>query len=218
MKIKIFQMGVFGTNCYLVRDEESGEAMIIDPGAYRAEVEKDINGNGLVLKYIVLTHGHGDHTGGVPGFMESFPGAKLAAGAKEADLLGDSDLNGAMYITGDRLVLEPDIWLCEGDNLTLGELSFNVIETPGHTPGGLTFYVSGWDRELLDRPFSGTAFTGDTLFQNSVGRTDLPGGDFSVMKKSIREKIFTLPDDTIVLPGHMDVTTVGNEKKYNPFI
>ncbi|MCL1895793.1 MAG: MBL fold metallo-hydrolase [Clostridiales bacterium] len=216
MKIKIYQVGYLVTNCYLVWDEGSGEAMVIDPGANDPAVKKGVSDNGLILKYIALTHGHCDHIGGVEGLTESFPDAVLAAGGKEAALLAGPEINMSPAVLGKSISLEAGLSLDEGDVIKLGHLSFQVIETPGHTPGGLTFYVEEWDRGLLDKPFSGTAFTGDTLFQSSHGRTDLPCGDYSVLVKSIREKLFALPDDTIVLPGHMDVTTIGNEKKYNP--
>ena len=218
MKIKIFQVGYLGTNCYLVWDEASGEAMAVDPGAPEPAVTGAVSGNGLKLKYIALTHGHCDHIGGVEGLMESFPDAILAAGEKEAALLADPDMNMSYAVFGKRVALEAGLLLKEGDELCLGGLAFKAIETPGHTPGGLTFYAKGSDRELFERPFSGTAFTGDTLFQASLGRTDLPGGDFSVLIASIREKLFSLPGDTVALPGHMDVTTIENEKKYNPFV
>ena len=218
MKIKIYEVGFIVTNCYLVWDEESREAMIIDPGAYEPAFGQEISSSGLKLKYIALTHGHGDHIGGVEKLMEAYPEAVLAAGADEAELLGDPKMNASGEIFGRDTVLEPGLLLSEGDELCLGGLSFKVIETPGHTPGGLTYYVQDWDRGLLERPFSGTAFTGDTLFQASIGRTDLPGGNFDVLMTSILEKLYTLPDDTIVLPGHMDVTTIENERRYNPFV
>ena len=218
MKIKIFQVGFIVTNCYLVWEEESREAVVVDPGAYESAIGCEIEGNGLKLKYIALTHGHGDHIGGVERLRESFPDAVLAAGAREAALLSDPDMNTSSSFLGEGITLEPDLLLGENDELSLGGLSFRVIETPGHTPGGLTYYVQDWDRSPMARPFSGTAFTGDTLFQSSIGRTDLPGGDFDALMKSIREKLYTLPDDTIALPGHMDATTIENEKKYNPFV
>ena len=214
MKIKTFQVGYIVTNCYLVWDEESCEAMLIDPGAYEPAVEREISSQGLKLKYIALTHGHGDHTSGVERFMESFPDAVLAAGAKESELLEDPGLNLSSDFLGTSVSLKPGLLLNEGDELCLGGLSFKVIETPGHTPGGLTFYVNDGDES---RSFSGTAFTGDTLFRSSIGRTDLPGGDYDVLDASVREKIFSLPDDTILFPGHMDDTTIEREKRYNPF-
>jgi len=203
MKNRMYVVGSIGTNCYLVWDEESCDAMLIDPGDYDPLIENAIANNGLVLKYISLTHGHFDHIGGVRKFKESFPAAVFAASAGERDLLGD---------------LKPELELSEGDTIKLGSLVFEVIETPGHTPGGLCFYVGAYDEELLGESYSGTLFSGDTLFHASIGRTDLDGGDFNTLKASILEKLYKLPDDTIVLPGHLDATTIGYEKRYNMFV
>ena len=203
LKNRIYVVGAIGTDCYLAWDDESGDAMLIDPGAYEPAVERTIEENGLVLKYIVLTHGHYDHKDGIQEFKEEYPDAIFAASAGEKGLLDP---------------LSPELELAEGDTLELGDLSFQVIETPGHTPGGLSFYVDAWDKELIGEDYSGTLFSGDTLFHASIGRTDLNGGDFNTLISSIREKLFKLPDDTIVLPGHLDATTIGYEKRYNPFI
>ncbi|MDR3365290.1 MAG: MBL fold metallo-hydrolase [Clostridiales Family XIII bacterium] len=218
MKIKPYAVGSIGTNSYLVWDEESGEAMLVDPGAFEPAIEREIAESGLSLKYIALTHGHGDHIGGVKGFQAAHPGALLAAGAGEAGFLGDAEQNGSQMFFGEKIALAPDVLLGEGDGLLLGALRFCVIETPGHTPGGVAFYIAEADRALTGQAFSGTAFTGDTLFRASVGRTDLAGGDFAALGDSIRNKLFALPDDTLVLPGHMDATTIGFERKHNPFV
>ena len=203
VKIKARTVGMIGTNCYLVWDESSREAMLIDPGDYEPGIERDIIDEGLDLKYIFLTHGHYDHIEGVTGFAQSFPEAVLAA--HEGDL---SIMKG----------LEPGRFLKDGEALALGSLSFLVFETPGHTRGGLSLYIRETDGGLTGGGFSGTLFSGDTLFRMSVGRTDLDGGDFDILRSSIREKLFELPDDTLVLPGHMDATTIGDEKKYNRFV
>jgi len=218
IRINMFVVGAIGTNCYLVWEDESGEAMIIDPGAYEPTIEHTIAENGLLLKYIALTHGHGDHIGGVPDFKSAHPDAVIAASAQEISLLESPASNGSEAMTGRSVKFTPEQLLQEGDALTLGDLTFQVIETPGHTPGGLCFYVPEWDNDLIAHAYSGTLFSGDTLFHESVGRTDLTGGDFGTLKRSIREKLFALPDDTIVLPGHMDATTIGREKKYNNFV
>ena len=203
MRIKPFTVGPFGTNCYLVWDESSGRALLIDPGEYEASIEKSISEIGLELKYIILTHGHFDHTGGVDAFITSSSGVVFAASEADGSLMDG---------------LKPDIFLKENDTVEVGTLSFRVLETPGHTEGSLCFYIPEYDSSLTDQMFSGTVFSGDTLFHSSVGRTDLPGGNFNKLKESIQKKLFSLPDDTLVLPGHMDATTIGNEKKYNPFV
>ena len=209
MKIRIFELGALGTNGYLVWDEKSRESMMIDPGAFGSAVEKAIKENRLILKYITLTHGHFDHVGGVEDFKAAHPEAIVAAGAGESDLPGFPGMS-AEFTTG--LILK------EGDEILLGDLVFQVIETPGHTPGGLSYYIDDWDDDLSDKPYSGTVFSGDTLFHGSIGRTDLGGGDFDILRSSIINKLYTLPDDTIVLPGHMEATTIGYEKRYNPFV
>jgi len=177
--------------------------MLIDPAVYEPAVASVLASNELSLKYIVLTHGHFDHTGGVRPFKEEYPEAIFAASAKESELLG---------------ALKPELTLSDGDELNLAGSSFRVIETPGHTPGGLCFYTSCWDEELLGPGYSGTLFSGDTLFHRSIGRTDMEGGDFATLKSSIRDKLYILPDDTIVLPGHLDATTIGFEKQHNVFV
>ena len=203
MRITPFVVGTVSTNCYLVWDEQSKEAMLVDPGLYKPVIDKAIEDNGLTLKYILLTHGHFDHVLGIESFLKSNPNAEL--------LVNEADVNMIENVS-------PHKQLKEGDTVELGELSFRVIETPGHTEGGLSFYTSENDESLTGQSFSGTVFTGDTLFSNSIGRTDLPGGDFATLIKSIEEKLFILPDDTLVLPGHMDGSTIGNEKRFNPFI
>ena len=220
MRIKCYLLGG-GTNGYLVWDEESREAMFIDPGAFSQTIADDIRKEGLSLKYIVLTHGHGDHIGGVPQLSAAFPDAKLAAGADEAPLLADPGQNLSREICGEAVAPKTNLPLKDGDSLALGALAFRVLATPGHTPGGISLYADEIDRELFDDEddgYTGTLFPGDTLFQGSIGRTDLPGGDFETLKNSVRAKYYTLPDGTIVLPGHMGGTTIGLEKAQNPFV
>ena len=218
MKIRMFELGAVGTNCYLVWEEESRDAMLIDPGAYDREIDRMIDENGLALKYIALTHGHGDHICGVDEFKAGHPGAILAAGEKESWLLQEPVENLSEVVGGKTVRLTPDLLLSEGDEIDLGYLSLKVIETPGHTLGGICFYIKECDQDLFGQDYSGTVFSGDTLFNASIGRTDLGGGDFNVLKASIKEKLYTLPDDTIVLPGHMEATTIGHEKLYNMFV
>ena len=218
LRIKAYVVGSIETNCYLVWDDVSTEAMIVDPGAYADQIRRDIEQEGLSLRYIALTHGHCDHIGGVEKFREAFPAALLAAGAAEAELLGDPFMNASFMFFGKKIALSPDIAFSEGDELKLGGVSFLVLETPGHTPGGICFYTQETDGELVGEPLSGTVFTGDTLFHFSIGRTDLEGGNFDELKASIHSKLFTLPDDTLALPGHMGATTIGIEKVGNPYV
>lgn len=193
-------------NTYVVYDEETKDCFIVDPGGYRQEITDKINELGLKPEYIVLTHGHGDHIGGVFRFQKEFPGIKIVANKNEAELLGDPMKNESAAMFGREMRIVPDILTDDMDTLKVGNMELLFIFTPGHTPGGQSILVDGH------------LFAGDTLFRFSVGRTDFWGGSFPQLKKSIVEKLFTLPDDTVVLPGHMGFTTIGEEKKYNPFV
>ena len=216
MKIQKYSSGMIGTNCYLVWDENSKEAMLVDPGDYEKKIADCVETEGLTVKYIVLTHGHGDHIGGVAEFSEKYPDAQLVAGEKEAEILGNAGLNMSREIFGVATSLEADILVKENDEISLGDLRFLVLETPGHTPGGISLYIA--DGSAFAGEHSGVAITGDTLFQESIGRTDFPGGNFKTLAESIRTKLYTLPADTLVLPGHMDFTEIGYETKNNPFV
>ena len=206
MNIMGFQLGILGTNGYLVSPENSTEAFFVDPGGYHEEVTKIINSEGLNLKYIILTHGHYDHIGGVLQFMEDFPDAKLVASKEEAELLADSNVNHSLRDLGTAISLTADIEVTDGDTLEVGDLTLKIISTPGHTKGGISIYVEN------------ILFSGDTLFRMSLGRTDLHGGDHQTLVASIKDKLFVLPDDTKVLPGHMGATTIEIEKQFNPYV
>ncbi|MDR2610045.1 MAG: MBL fold metallo-hydrolase [Clostridiales Family XIII bacterium] len=207
MKIYSIVAGSIGTNSYLLLSDDEKEAAIIDPAVFIPEFAEKIDGLGATLNYILLTHGHGDHTGGIPEFKERFPDAKLAAGRHEEELLRNASVNYSSVILGAEVNPMPDILLKDGDELKVGNLTLKVIETPGHTAGGVSYLVNN---EVL--------FSGDTLFRGSVGRTDLPTGDMITLLRSIREKLFTLDDEVRVLPGHMQDTTIGREKRTNPFV
>jgi glyoxylase-like metal-dependent hydrolase (beta-lactamase superfamily II) len=210
MRMKTFQLGALGTNCYLVWDEETKDAFIVDPADYTAEVESAIKEEGLRLKYVVLTHGHGDHIGGVRGVQKAFPEAQLAVGKDELTVLGDPALNYSEYTNGRIETFVPDLMLSDGDEIMVGGLALKIIETPGHTIGGISIFI--------EADGGGTLFSGDTLFLTSIGRTDLPTGDFAVLERSIQQKLYTLPDETEVYPGHMGPTTIGYEKRYNGIV
>jgi glyoxylase-like metal-dependent hydrolase (beta-lactamase superfamily II) len=201
MQIKIFELGALGTNCYVVWDE--GEAFIVDPADFTDGMRALIAEEGLSVKYVILTHGHGDHVGGVKAILAAYPEAKLAAGKDEAPILGDPGYNFTEYITGRVETFRPDLLLADGDELSVGSLRLKIFATPGHTIGGISVLVPG------------AVFSGDTLFRASIGRTDLPTGDYEELERSIREKLYTLPDETKVYPGHMEPTTIGYEKRYN---
>lgn len=212
MRIVPLAVGMIETNTYIVWDEDSKDAMIIDPGAYDKRIEKVIQDNELIVKYIFITHGHWDHFGGVLDYKEMFPDAEIVAGALEADILADAMKNQSINALGKNISIKADISLKDGDTFNVGNINFKVIETPGHSPGGISIYTSSLDSEIPSEDFSGTVFVGDTLFKNSYGRTDLYGGDTRTLFSSIKNKLFTLPDDTLVFCGHMGFTTIGNEK------
>ena len=191
--------GSYRTNVYLVYDETK-EAFIVDPGYEFKEIYDQIEKLDLNPKYIILTHGHGDHTGGIDLLKKTYPDIKLIASVKERKFLFNRDLS--MGKGGIRA----DIEVKDGDELTVGDMKLKFISTPGHTPGGMCI--------LLDN----LLFSGDTLFRMSIGRTDLPGGNDEEIIKSITEKLLCLPDETVVLPGHMQETTIGIERRYNPFV
>ena len=191
--------GSYRTNVYLVYDETK-EAFIVDPGYEFKEIYDQIEKLDLNPKYIILTHGHGDHTGGIDILKKTYPDIKLIASVKERKFLFNRDLS--MGKGG----IKADIEVKDGDELTVGDMKLKFISTPGHTPGGRCI--------LLDN----LLFSGDTLFRMSIGRTDLPGGNDEEIIKSITEKLLCLPDETVVLPGHMQETTIGIERRYNPFV
>lgn len=193
LEIKCYPKGIYGENTYLITDEATGHKAVIDPGYYDMEVRLDIQNNAF-LRYLLLTHAHHDHYYAVRQYKEDYPAASFAAPAKELPLLGNADCP------------EPDVLLKGGDTITLGETVLRVIETPGHTAGGICFVT---DREI---------FTGDTLFRLSVGRTDLPTGNWETLVKSITEELYSLDDELVVYSGHGAPTTIGYEKRANPFV
>ena len=206
MKVDRFITGAIQVNTYLAYDEKTGVGFIVDPGAYCPELTAKAKGAGVDIKYIILTHGHGDHIGGVEGHLRDFPYAKIVACADEAEMLADAGHNLSREVCGRPVSLSADIWVHDGDTLKVGDIDLTFIHTPGHTEGGMCIYTKGY------------LFSGDTLFRLSVGRTDFYGGDYNALITSIKEKIFPFPDETIVFPGHMGFTKLEDEKKGNPFV
>ena len=206
MKIKHYFTGPLQVNTYLAWDENTGKGFIVDPGGYEKQLTDDAAAANVDVKYIILTHGHGDHIGGVEGFKKDFPSAAVVACAQEAALLNDPVNNSSVEMFGRPVKVDADIYVSDKDDLKVGDLTLTFLHTPGHTPGGMCVYAAG------------CLFSGDTLFCRSIGRTDFYGGDFRQLINSIKDKLFYLPDDTLVLPGHMGQTTIGDEKRGNPFV
>jgi len=205
MRIRNFPDMYMGANSYLVTDDNKN-CVIIDAGVYSEGIIKDVKIDELTVHWLVLTHAHGDHIGGVLEYLRLFNGCKLVAGIDEKPMLNDPALNMSGLIFGNPVSLEADRYVEDGDELTAGDLTLKFIATPGHTAGGVCILIEN------------ALFTGDTLFQGSIGRTDFPGGSLTALRKSIKEKLFLLPDETNVYPGHMGTTTIGFEKKHNPFL
>ncbi len=206
MILRTVTVGITMTNCYLVGCEETREGVVIDPGGHPDRILKAIEETGLTVRYVLNTHCHFDHMGANADIVEA-TGALLALHPAELPILQSG--GGARWFgVPIRESPPPDVELHDGDVLEVGRLRFQVLETPGHSPGGLTFYLAE----------EGAAFDGDVLFAMGVGRTDLPGGDWETLLRSIREVLFALPDDTIIYPGHGPQTTVGRERRMNPWV
>ncbi|MBR5229507.1 MAG: MBL fold metallo-hydrolase [Firmicutes bacterium] len=206
MKINHYNTGALSVNTYLVYDENSKEGFIVDPGGYSNLLENDVKETGVDIKYIILTHGHGDHIGGVAKHLENHPSAKVVAHENEAELLAEPRYNYSQECCGSSISLAADILVKDRETLNVGGIELTFIHTPGHTKGGMSIVV---DKHI---------FSGDTLFCRSIGRTDFWGGDFRTIINSIKDRLFVFPDDTVVLPGHMGPTTIGDEKRGNPFV
>lgn len=206
MKVFSYVTGAIQTNTYLAYDEDTNKGFIVDPGDYAPKLSKQAMDLGLDIEYIILTHGHADHIGGIESFQRDFACAKLVAHEKEKEMLQNADINCSKEIFGKSILVDADIYVKGGDTLKVGNTELSFISTPGHTKGGMSIYADG------------KLFSGDTLFRYSIGRTDFYGGDFDVLMHSIKKRLFTLPDDTVVLPGHMGSSTIGDEKRGNPFV
>lgn len=205
MEIIKKSLGQMGTNCYVLWDEKSLEAAVIDPGFEDQRIIDVIKQNKLTVKYILLTHGHFDHLGGVNQIRE-LTGAKVLIHVNDANCLTDPNRN-LSILTGMSMELEPaDGYLSEKENIIVGDINIRVIHTPGHSKGGICLLAEN------------TLISGDTLFNTSIGRTDFADGDLTELLNAIELKLFMLDDATRVLPGHGEDTTIGYEKKNNPFL
>ncbi len=215
IKIGRMVLGVCQTNCYFLYRDGGQECIVVDPAdaggsIYGALLKKDFQ-----IRGILLTHGHFDHIWGVDALRDAANAAaeadgqetvKVYAGEGERELLKSADLN-VSERAGRACTTYADVYVKDGQEITIAGMTCRVIATPGHTAGGCCYYF----------PEAGILVAGDTLFAESVGRTDFPTGSMGTLIRSIREKLFVLPDDTRVYPGHGDSTTIGHEKEYNPF-
>jgi len=206
--LKTFQLGGWMTNSYFLGWEESKEAWIIDPGFSPEPLVEFIKEGEWNVTKILLTHAHLDHIAGNEAIVKLFPNVEILIHQDEKDFLTDPSLNLASMSGMEINSPDPTGTFLGGDFYILGDLKFNVLHTPGHSPGGASFY----QKDL------GLCFTGDALFERSVGRTDFPTSDGPRLIQAIKEKLFTLPGETQVLPGHGPTTTIEFEKKSNPFI
>ena len=206
MNIKTLVVGIVRANCYLVWNDLA--CVLIDPGDDAERIETALQQLGKPLKAILLTHGHFDHVGAVKALKERYPQVPVMIGALDEELLLEPErvYKGMLSRIPDSLHLKADRLLSDGDEIDVNGMHFTVIATPGHTKGGMCIYTCGH------------LFSGDTLFRYSIGRTDFYGGDYRIIKNSIKDRLYVLPDDTAVLPGHMGATTIGYEKRGNPFV
>jgi glyoxylase-like metal-dependent hydrolase (beta-lactamase superfamily II) len=199
-------VGVFAENCWVIGNRRTGEAICIDPGDNPGEILAMARDMGVRIKAIANSHGHLDHVMGVRGVKEA-TGAPFLIHPADLEIVRGSAAMAARWMGAQvEPPPDPDGLLADGDEIDVDGVKLRVIHTPGHTPGSVSFYVNG----LL--------FSGDTLFQGSIGRTDLPGGDYDLEMSSIVDRLLALPDDTIVLPGHMAQTTIGQERQRNPYV
>ena len=199
MIIKSLPVGPLYTNCFIIGCEDTKEAAVVDPGGDSDKILMSLADDKLTLKYIINTHGHFDHVAGNKKLKET-TGAKILIHEEDATLLTTP----SMGLSADNLQAA-DEFMKDGDKITFGNITLEVLHTPGHTLGGVSLYTDGH------------VFVGDTLFAGSIGRTDFPGGNYDTLINSVKDRLFPLGDEVLVYSGHTAETTIGNEKKYNPF-
>lgn len=204
---KIFPVGPLQCNCSVIGDEQTHEAMVIDPGDQVEEILSILREENLTLKYIVVTHAHIDHVGGAMK-LKTATGAPILLNQNDLALLKMLDMQATWVGMRPPGAVQIDEPARDGQSIKIGDITSNIIETPGHTEGSICLFFPA-EKKLI---------AGDTLFAGSIGRTDLPGGSFDKIMRSLHTCLMALPDDTEVVPGHGPLTTIGRERKSNPFL
>jgi hydroxyacylglutathione hydrolase len=204
---EVLPVGILGCNCSIIGDEETREAIVIDPGDDVSDIIAILDRHQLTVTMIVITHAHIDHIGGAAKLKQA-TGAPVYMNENDVELRDQLDVQAAWLGMAPPERTEIDTPAREGDVLQLGPAEFQILATPGHTQGSISLWI----------PAENKLVAGDTLFRESVGRTDLPGGNGRQIVDSIREKLFKLPEDATVIPGHGEPTTIGHEKRFNPFV
>lgn len=204
MEIKIMPVGLIGTNCYIISN--NNQALIVDPGGDADQIIEYIEEKALTPQAIILTHAHFDHIGGLEDLRNKYP-IETYINETEQSWLGDPLLNGSHKLLGNEITARPAENVLEEGELSIGGFTFDVLHTPGHSPGSVSFIFAETNE----------IFSGDVLFNQGIGRTDLPGGDLATLEHSIKEKLYLFDDDYKIYPGHGPATTIGFEKNNNPF-
>jgi hydroxyacylglutathione hydrolase len=204
---EILPVGLLQCNCSIFGDEQSHEAMVVDPGDDLDRIQQVLTRHNLTVKSIVITHAHIDHIGGAKK-LQAATGAPVYMNLNDTELADQLDMQAAWIGAKSAEAPDIDVPAGDGDKLLVGATEVHVLTTPGHTQGSISLWL----------PTEGKLLSGDTLFRDSIGRTDLPGGDGHQILQSIHDKLMPLPDETVVTPGHGPETTIGHEKQYNYFL
>lgn len=205
MELMRIPAGIYAANCYIVYSENTKDGIVVDPGGDADHILETIEKNKLNINHIILTHGHGDHIGGVTELKNAL-NVSVMIHEEDAEMLRNGEINLSTTMAMGSVEIEPDKLLKDGDIIKFGDLEAEVIHTPGHTKGGICLKIEN------------ILITGDTLFAGSIGRTDLSGGNYETIISSIKEKLMVLSDNIEVFPGHGGPSTIGRERVRNPFL